>query len=357
MERLRIDLLLAVVVVSISVGCTTPVESPGPTPTVAARGDLTQVEQTQIKLFEAASPAVVYITNLRVQDDFSFDPTASPTGTGTGFVWDERGHVVTNYHVIADAQDLLVKLGDGSSWRAEVVGHHADKDLAVLRIQTDRPLRPLALGRSTGLKVGQSVYAIGNPFGLDRTLTAGIVSAVGRQIEAINGRRIDNVVQTDAAINPGNSGGPLLDSAGRVIGVNTAIRARNGGWVGIGFAVPIDTVRRVVKQLIDHGKVIRPTLGVQLAPGHVVAGDVEGVPILKVHPGSIGAKAGLRGFIRRGGRAYLGDVVTAIGGQSVRRLDDLLNTLEERRPGDEVELTVYRDGETRSVTLRLGSSR
>ncbi len=343
-------------------GAVLPAAGPDPdaTPrTVTARGDLSDIERTQIALFERASPSVVFITSLALRRlPFSLDVTQIPRGTGSGFVWDDQGHVVTNYHVIEGASQLEVSLADGTTAPARVVGVYPDKDIAVLRIAPARRPPAIAIGESANLRVGQSVYAIGNPFGLDHTLTAGVVSALGREIQAANGRIIDQVIQTDAAINPGNSGGPLLDSAGRVIGVNTAILSETGAYAGIGFAVPIDTVRNVVRQLIESGRVARPVLGIQLAPEQVTErAGVNGIAVLGVEPGSGAARAGLRGMTRTGSRIYLGDVVLAIEDRRVTRPDDLLNELERHEVGDEVTLRILRDGREQEVKVELGAAR
>jgi S1-C subfamily serine protease len=331
----------------------------GPPPVVSPRGDLSSSESAQIELFRKAAPSVVFVTSIAVERrGFRLDPVRVPSGTGTGWVWDEAGHVVTNVHVIQGAHEVEVTLADGTTWPAEVVGLHPDKDLAVLRVSTSRPLQRLAQGTSADLQVGQSVYAIGNPFGLDHTLTAGIVSALGREIQTGNGRIIDDVIQTDAAINPGNSGGPLLDSAGRVIGVNTAILSESGAFAGVGFAVPIDTVRRVVPELIEHGRIVRPTLGVQLAPPHVAerAGIQRGLLVMAVVPGSGAERAGVTGTAREGRRVVLGDVIVGLEGEAVTRIDDLLNALERRRPGEAVRLDLERAGERRTVEVVLAGA-
>ncbi len=337
-----------------------PVAGPDPDATpraVTPRGDLSAVERTQIAIFEEASPSVVFITSLTERRHlFSLDVAQIPRGSGTGFVWDDQGHLVTNFHVVQGASQVEVALADGSTWPARVVGVYPDKDLAVLRIAADPLPPPIALGSSADLLVGQSVYAIGNPFGLDHTLTAGVVSALGREIQAANGRIIEQVIQTDAAINPGNSGGPLLDSAGRVIGVNTAILSETGAYAGIGFAVPIDTVTRVVRQLIATGRVERPVLGVQLAPEPYAArAGVDGVLILSVQEGTGAERAGLRGMSRRGSRLFIGDAILAIDGRRVRRADDLLNALERHEPGDTVKLRILRDGREQEAEVELGA--
>ena len=263
---------------------------------ITPRGDLAEEEKTTIALFRQASPSVVHITTLAVrQDAFSLDVFQIPQGTGSGFVWDKQGHIVTNFHVIRDADAAQVTLADHSSWKARLVGAYPDKDLAVLMVDAPKDkLHPIAIGTSHDLQVGQRLFAIGNPFGLDQSLTTGIISALGREIESVNRLAIKDMIQTDAAINPGNSGGPLLDSSGRLIGVNTAIYSPSGASAGIGFAIPVDEVNRIVPQLIRHGKVVRPGLGVQVAPDHLADElGINGVVIVGVQPGSPAAKAGL----------------------------------------------------------------
>jgi len=326
-------------------------------PPVTPRGDLAADEQATIALFEAASPSVVYITSLtRQRGLFSLNATEIPSGAGSGFVWDNDGHVVTNFHVVKDASAAQVTLSDNSTWDASLVGAAPDQDLVVLRIEApaDR-LPPLAVGSSADLHVGQKVFAIGNPFGLDHTLTTGVISALGREITAVTGRTIDGVIQTDAAINPGNSGGPLLDSAGRLVGMNTAIYSPSGGSAGIGFAVPVDTIRRIVPQLLNHGKVIRPGLGVQVANDNTARRlGLEGVLIVAVADGSAADAAGLRGTGRDPrGRLVLGDVIVDVAGEPVRSMNDLLDALEEHEVGDTVKLAVVRDGRRRSVDVEL----
>ncbi|HEX2163771.1 MAG TPA: trypsin-like peptidase domain-containing protein, partial [Thermoanaerobaculia bacterium] len=266
-------------------------------PTVVARGDLAADERATIELFRNASPAVGNVTSVSVaRDRFSFNLLEIPRGTGTCFAWDDQGHVVTNYHVIQGASGARVTLADQSEWEAELVGAAPEKDLAVLRIDAPAELlRPLPLGSSADLAVGQKVFAIGNPFGWDQTLTTGVISALGREIESLAGLPIRDVVQTDAAINPGNSGGPLLDSAGRLIGVNTAIYSPSGAYAGIGFAIPVDTVAWVVPELIAEGRLVRPSLGVQLLTDAQAAQlGIEGALVIAVVPGSGAERAGLR---------------------------------------------------------------
>jgi S1-C subfamily serine protease len=339
-----------------------PVEPPRPAPppvVVAPRGDLADAEQTTVEIFERASPSVVYITSIRLaQAPFQRDVLAVPRGTGSGFLWDNQGHVVTNFHVLAEGDVARVTLPDQSSWPARLVGFAANKDIAVLRIEApaDR-LRPLAVGSSGDLRVGQTVFAIGNPFGFDHTLSTGVISGLGREIQSIGRRPIQNVIQTDAAINPGNSGGPLLDSAGRLIGMNTAIFSPSGASAGIGFAVPVDTIRRIVPELIQHGRVTRPGLEGLLVDESDLARrlGLEGVIILKVNEGSAAAAAGLLETRRdpRTGGILLGDLIVGVDGEPVEEGNDLYRLLDRKTVGDEVRVAVRRGDRRFEVTLRL----
>jgi S1-C subfamily serine protease len=328
---------------------------------VVARGSLAEDEQNNIAVFKAVSPSVVHITTLATQRGFfPTDVMQVPRGTGTGFMWDDRGNVVTNFHVIQGASGAQVTLSDQSTWKASLVGVFADRDLAVLRIDAPQEkIKPITIGLSRELQVGQKVYAIGNPFGLDQTLTTGIVSALNREIESVTQRAIRGVIQTDAAINPGNSGGPLLDSAGRLIGVNTAIYSPSGASAGIGFAIPVDEVNRIVPKLIRDGKFIRPTLGIQAAAPEVqqALNLPKGVAVVGVVADSPAQKAGIKPFMRApDGNVILGDIIVALGGKPVATIDDLLEVLETRQPGDSVALTILRGGEKieQQVTLGLG---
>lgn len=325
---------------------------------VSPRGDLAEDEKSTIELFEAASPSVVFISSQSVRTrEIGFRLFYEPQqGTGTGMIWDEAGHVVTNYHVIHGAQQVNVRLADQSSWPARFVGASPDKDIAVLKIDAppDR-LRPIPIGTSSDLKVGQKVFAIGNPFGLDHTLTSGVVSALGRAIKSISGRLIEDVIQTDAAINPGNSGGPLIDSAGRVIGVNTMIYSPSGASAGIGFAVPVDTVRQIVPQLIEHGEVIRPYIGIRMVPDQIARQlQISGVLIDEVVPGGPADQAQLRGSrILTDGSVVLGDIIVGIGDREIAKQNDLLNALDRYKPGDRVLLTYVRGDERHTAELVL----
>jgi S1-C subfamily serine protease len=328
--------------------------------TVTARGDLAADEKATIELFERSKDSVVYIsTRQQVMDFWTRNVFSVPRGTGSGFVWDEAGHVVTNFHVIEGASEARVKLADGRDYKAALVGASPAHDIAVLRIGVGfkRP-PPVPLGTSHDLKVGQKVFAIGNPFGLDWTLTTGIVSALDRSLAGEDGRVIEHLIQTDAAINPGNSGGPLLDSAGRLIGINTAIYSPSGASAGIGFAVPVDTVNRVVPQLIRHGKYIRPALGIEIDEDInrrlTRLLEVEGVVVLRVVPGSAAAAAGLRGVrVARDGTVTAGDIIVALEGKPVESVGKLLARLDDYKVGDTVKLTVLRDGKRTDLTVTL----
>lgn len=332
---------------------------------VTPRGDLADDEKATIELFEKTKDSVVYITTReRVVDLWTRNIFTIPRGTGSGFIWDEKGHVVTNYHVIAGASEARVRLSDGRDYGAALVGASPAHDLAVLRIGVgpNRP-PPVPVGTSHDLKVGQKVFAIGNPFGLDWTLTTGIVSALDRSLPAEDGQSlIEHLIQTDAAINPGNSGGPLLDSAGRLIGVNTAIYSPSGAFAGVGFAVPVDTVNRVVPQLIARGRYVRPALGIEVDEGlnRVITQrlGVEGVLVLKVTPGSAAEAAGLRGArMEPDGRFVPGDIITGINDQPVDSVARLLARLDDFQIGDTVKLNLLREGRKIdvNVTLQAGS--
>lgn len=315
-------------------------------------------EANTIAVFESVAPSVVFIDTTTVQRDFfSMSVMEVPRGSGSGFVWDTEGHIVTNFHVIENAASIKVTLKGGQVFPARLVGQEPDKDLALLKI--DAPanlLKAVTVGNTDNLKVGQKVLAIGNPFGLDQSLTVGVISALGREIQSQTGRRIQDVVQTDAAINPGNSGGPLLDSNGRVIGVNTQIYSPSGASAGIGFAVPVNAVKRVIPQLIKFGRIARPVLGVRLVSDAIAQrNEITGVIIESVEPGSPADKAGIIGLIRgRGGEVLVGDVIVGVGQKKVKNYSDLLDELEQFKPGDSIGVTLRRgkDGKERSVTVK-----
>lgn len=329
---------------------------------IVARGNLAADEKSTIELFEHSRDSVVFITTKAlVRDVWTRNVFAVPRGTGSGFIWDGAGHVITNFHVIEGASEATVKLSDGRDYRAALVGASPAHDIAVLRIGVGfkRP-PPIPIGTSNDLKVGQKVFAIGNPFGLDWTLTTGIVSALDRSLQGDNAI-IEHLIQTDAAINPGNSGGPLLDSAGRLIGISTAIYSPSGASAGIGFAVPVDTVNRVVPQLIRRGKYIRPALGIEVDEGlnqrlQTTMG-VAGIVILRVSPGSAAAQAGLKGSIVTRDGIVPGDIITAVNGKAVDTVGKLFARLDDFAVGDVVKLAVLREGRTMeiAVTLQPGS--
>lgn len=326
---------------------------------VTARGDLAADEISTIELFEKSRDSVVFIsTATLVRDLWTRDVFSLPRGTGSGFIWDDAGHVVTNYHVIENASGATVKLADGRDYKAALVGASPAHDIAVLRIGVGfkRP-PPVPIGTSHDLKVGQKVFAIGNPFGLDWTLTNGIVSALDRTLAGNGGSAIEHLIQTDAAINPGNSGGPLLDSAGRLIGINTAIYSPSGASAGIGFAVPVDTVMRVVPQLIRKGKYLRPALGIdvdqQINERLTAIAGIRGVVVLRIHAGSAAEKAGLKGVTLTQQDMKLGDIIVAVGNKGVDSVPKLLARLDEHQVGDVVQITVVRQGEKREISVIL----
>mmetsp|Transcript_35717 Transcript_35717/g.73021 ORF Transcript_35717/g.73021 Transcript_35717/m.73021 type:complete len:498 (-) Transcript_35717:66-1559(-) len=346
-------------------------------------------EEARISIFERVAPSVVYIDTFKQkQDVFSTDIMEIPIGSGSGFIWDNEGHIVTNFHVIQQAKSAQIAIltpnngikssssaaiepaytsvrpgalgSNGSTtfkdftrtvYKARVVGVDPTKDIAVLKVDNEdnspiKQLRPIQLGTSTGLRVGQGSLAIGNPFGLDHTLTTGVISGIGREVKSPSGRPISNVIQTDAAINPGNSGGPLLDSKGRVIGMATAIYSPSGASAGIGFAVPVDTVKYIVTQLIENGQIVRPLLGVNILDSkqsRQTLGITKGVLILEVKPGTPAAAAGLKGIRRtESGIIEIGDIIIAVDGTSIEKEGDLFKAIEDYKPGDTVKVTVNR---------------
>jgi S1-C subfamily serine protease len=328
---------------------------------VEARGDLANYERATIEIFERVSPSVVQVAGRVGSSDLS-RASGQATGeqgeqegvqSGTGFIWDAAGHIVTNNHVVEGTSALSVRLASGQVGRADVVGATPDYDLAVIHYSGSGPLPPpIAVGSSADLKVGQAAFAIGNPFGLDQSLTTGIISALKRRLPTSGGREIADVIQTDAAINPGNSGGPLLDSSGRLIGVNTAIESPSGSNAGIGFAIPVDVVNRVVPQLISSGRVPTPGIGIVAASEEVAARlGVQGVVVVRTVPGSAAARAGLQGVNTATGQ--IGDVIVAVDGKAVHRLPDLTDELEQVGVGKTVNLKVERDGNDRSVTVQV----
>lgn len=319
---------------------------------VEARGDLASDEQNTIDIFRYSAPSVVYITSIALRRDFfSLNAYEIPQGTGSGFIWDKQGRVVTNYHVISDANRLEVTLADHSTWKAVLVGAAPDRDLAVLQISAPADkLRPISIGESKNLLVGQKVYAIGNPFGLDQTLTTGIVSALGREISAATGRTIHDVIQTDAAINPGNSGGALVDSQGRLVGINTAIYSRTGGSLGIGFAIPVSSARSIMEQIIHSGAVTRGWIGVEaqeitpeLAESFGLP-DTEGALIAGIMRGSPADTAGIRP----------GDVLLAVDGKPVKDPQVMLELIAALTPDQRTAFRLRRDKNIVELQVRIG---
>jgi S1-C subfamily serine protease len=321
---------------------------------------VTDHEQATISLFENSAPSVCFITTASKQTDYwTRNVTEIPRGTGSGFIWDNKGHIITNFHVIQGADKVKVTLSDRTVWEAQVIGTEPNKDLAVLKIDVaEEKLKPIQVGQSSILKVGQAVFAIGNPFGLDQTLTTGVISALGREIKSVGGTPIRDVIQTDAAINPGNSGGPLLDSSGRLIGVNTMIYSPSGASAGIGFSIPVDEVNWVVSDLIKYGKVNRPVLGIELLPQQYAQNwGVEGAMILDVVPGKGADKAGLKAVERsQSGEIIFGDIITSIDGKEVTNNGDLILILEKYKVGDKVKVDFIRDNSKKTTTCILGAS-
>jgi S1-C subfamily serine protease len=358
--------LVAVLLITVSVlmlrnaGMLQWLSPPGAAPPreITPRGDLAEDEKSTIEIFRKASPSVVHVTSLQHRRDrLNLNVHEIPEGSGTGFLYDEVGHVVTNYHVIRGAQAARVTLADNSTWDARLVGYEANKDLAVLRIDAPRErLRKIDIGESSNLQVGQKVFAIGSPFGLDQTLTTGVISGLGREITSIGGRPIEGVIQTDAAINPGNSGGPLLDSAGRLIGVNTMIVSPSGAFAGIGFAVPVDIVNQNVPELIQHGRILRATLGVRVFEDWLARrlGIRSGALVQNVHRGSGAAAAGIKPtYIDDDGDIELGDVIVEIGGRAIKASGDIAKAMDGHKPGEQLPVVVLRDGKRITLTVEL----
>ena len=324
---------------------------------VVPRGDLAADELSTIELFKQTKPSVVHITTTGLrQDVFTRDVFQIPAGSGSGFVWDQGGHVVTNLHVVRDAQHASVTLSDHTSYGARMVGFDADHDIAVLKIEAPASkLKPIVVGTSQDLQVGQKVFAIGSPFEFDMTLTTGIISGLDRTIDT-GLSRIHGAVQTDAAINPGNSGGPLLDSAGRLVGINTAIFSESGGSHGIGFAVPVDLVNLVVPELIRNGTIDRPWLGVVVAENVSFGGaPLPGVAVKFVMPDSPAGRAGLKPLqvAADGVNGWQGDRILSINGQPISSRRDLLSRLSQHRPGDTIKIKVMRGSEEVELSVLL----
>jgi len=321
---------------------------------------VTNVEEATIQLFEEVSPSVVFINTSKMQRDYwTRNVFKVKSGSGSGFIWDDEGHIVTNYHVLDGSSNFTVTLADQRVFEAQLVGFEKNKDLAVLKIDVKQgEVTPIKVGRYDDLRVGQSVYAIGNPFGLDHSLTTGIISALGREITSIGGRPIKDVIQTDAAINPGNSGGPLLDSSRRLIGVNTMIYSPSGASAGIGFSIPVDVVSWAVPDIIKYGKVKKPVMGVEILRQQIAnKWELNGVMLTDVSKGSGAEQAGLKGYhMNQQGTKQPGDIITKINGQQIKSNNDLFLVLEKYEPGDKVEVEYIRDNKTQYTVVELGSS-
>lgn len=320
---------------------------------------VTKDEENNVEVYRDVSPSVVFVTNTQLRRNrFSLNVMEIPRGRGSGLVWDKSGLIITNFHVVYQANKITITTQSGNDYDAEVVGTAPEKDIALLRIDAPQEdLHGIPLGDSDKLSVGRKVLAIGNPFALDTTLTVGVVSALGREIKSINDRTIKNVIQTDAAINPGNSGGPLLNSRGELIGVNTAIFSPSGASAGIGFAIPVNTLTRIVPQLIEHGRMVRPVLGIEaLREGWARRLGVKGVPVLSVEDDSPAGEAGIVGMREDGrGNIHLGDVIIAINGDPVTNQDSLLSLLEHFKPGDTIEVTTMKDEEIHDYEVTLAA--
>ena len=334
-------------------------QSAAATGTLSQPPFLTDDESNNIAVYRDISPSVVFVTNTQIRRNiFSLNTTEIPRGSGTGFVWDESGLIVTNFHVVFGANRVTITTASGEDYEARLVGAAPEKDIALLQIDApDEELQAIPLGNSDELVVGRKVLAIGNPFALDTTLTVGVVSALGREIESFRDRTIKNVIQTDAAINPGNSGGPLLNSMGELVGVNTAIFSPSGASAGIGFAIPVNTVKRIIPQLIEHGQLYRPVIGIDtLGDNWARRFGVKGVPVLSVQRGYPADLAGMVG-VRTDSRnnIYLGDIIIALDGEPVTNEDSMLTMLEQRSPGDTVRITTIRDDEIFNYDVTLAA--
>jgi S1-C subfamily serine protease len=318
----------------------------------------TEDERNTIAVFKNAAPSTVFVTQHRVAVDWFGRALEQAAGSGSGFIWDKQGHIVTNYHVIEGARRLSVTLQDHKTFPAVVRGAEPRKDIAVLRIEgaPASALVPIAhSGDAQHLEVGQKVVAIGNPFGFDQTLTTGIISALGREVDGAGGVKIRDMIQTDAAINPGNSGGPLLDSGGRLIGMNTAIFSRSGSWAGIGFAVPSTTVEQIVPQIVRAGRVEQVGIGVNIDPNRRLERryGIRGVVVLGVLPGTPAERAGLQGITQTPTEIVLGDVIVGIDGKRIDDYDALYRTLDTKKPGEKIKMELLRAKATRTVDMDL----
>jgi S1-C subfamily serine protease len=332
--------------------------------TTGITAELLPVETKTIDIYRRAVPSTVNVSNIKIAKNFYYGEVEVPQGQGSGFVWDESGHIVTNFHVVQGGTNFVVTFyNDPKQYAAKLVGTAPDKDIAVLKLaQKPAKLSPISPGTSKTLLVGQYSFAIGSPFGLDYTLTTGVISALGRKIEGIGGVKINDMIQTDAAINMGNSGGPLLDSSGHLIGMNTVIFSTSGSSAGLGFAVPVDTIKQIVPQLIQHGKIIRPGLGIGIVPDSMksrLTGKTQGLIISYIDEKGSAARAGLKGMTQdQFGRVFIGDIILAVDEKDVNSLDDIYQVLETKKIGDLVAVKYRREGKTLTtrVTLQAISS-
>ncbi|HXH29920.1 MAG TPA: trypsin-like peptidase domain-containing protein [Bacteriovoracaceae bacterium] len=325
----------------------------------ALSADLLPVETKTIEIYRTAVPATVNVSNIKLARNFFHGEVEVPQGAGSGFVYDESGHIITNFHVVQGGSSFVVTFhNDPKQYHAKLVGTAPEKDIAVLKLD-EKPakLTPITFGSSKDLQVGQYSFAIGSPFGLDYTLTSGVISALGRKIDGIGGVKINDMIQTDAAINMGNSGGPLLNSSAQLIGMNTVIFSTSGSSAGLGFAVPADTIKSIVPQLIQHGKVIRPGLGIGIVPDSMrrrIMNDDRGLIISYIDERGSAAKAGLKGMTQdRYGRTYLGDIILSVDGQDVNSLDDIYQVLDKKKIGDMVDVKYSREGKLQTTKVKL----
>ena len=327
-------------------------------------GTLLEYEKNNIRIYNRVVPSVVNVSTFQQARSWEYGTVEVPRGAGSGIVWDDKGHIITNYHVVANALSSRKRGAGGkvtisfyqekAQYQAEYVGGEPNKDIAVIRLKKrPRKLFPIKLGSSQNLLVGQTAIAIGNPFGLDHSMTVGVISALGRQIDSIGGAKIHNVIQTDAAINPGNSGGPLVNTSGELIGMNTMIVSRSGSSAGLGFAVPVDTIKRIVTEIIRYGEVKRPGLGITIAPGHI-RGVKKGIVVGSVQEGGPAHAAGIEGMKQDNwGRIYLGDIITKIDHKEVNSYNDIYHLFEQYKIGQEVSVTYVRNGKQKTARLRL----
>jgi S1-C subfamily serine protease len=320
---------------------------------------LLEVENRTIEIYRKVVPSTVNVSNIKLARNLFYGEVEVPQGAGSGWVWDDKGHIVTNFHVVQGGNTFVITFfNDPKQYKATIVGTAPEKDIAVLKL-SERPakLSPVELGTSKELLVGQYSFAIGSPFGLDYTLTQGVISALGRKIDGVGGVKINDMIQTDASINMGNSGGPLLDSSGKLVGMNTVIFSTSGSSAGLGFAVPVDTIKQIVPQLIGHGKVIRPGLGISIVPDSMklrLTGSEKGLIISHVDDRGGAAQAGLRGMTQdRYGRVYIGDIIIKVDAKEVNTLDDIYQILDQKKIGDNVQVEYVRDGKPLKASVKL----